>query len=228
MARRWRTVGVIAVFVDHYVDIAQLLHEMASAKSRGDAHEPLPVRAARWVDTVGSQLLGLDDDDAFVRAQERVVARLRDVLAAAVGVAESLDGRQWDETLALTLWLVDADGTHLVNRATTDRLHIDRATIEPVAIDEHAKWVAVRSYCRGLSLAESRDTYASRWHFIRGLPLVVEDDVHGRIPVGCVTVTSMKNRDDTMLNAMGDDLEARFNQTLVTNVLELLAQPFRT
>lgn len=34
--------------------------------------------------------------------------------------ARTADG---DETLTLTLWLTDRDGTHLINRATRDRLH---------------------------------------------------------------------------------------------------------
>lgn len=36
----------------------------------------------------------------------------------------------------------------------------------------------------------------------------------------------MNGRDETMLNAMDDIVEARFNQALSTNVLALLNQPF--
>ena len=65
----------------------------------------------------------------------------------------------------------------------------------------------------GLPLAETRDIYASRWHFIRGgTPLVIDTDRHGRIPLGCLTTASMKGRDETMLNAMDDVVEASFNQ----------------
>jgi hypothetical protein len=43
---RWSTVGVTAVFVDHYVDVAQVLYEMARAKQLGsNAYVPLPDRA---------------------------------------------------------------------------------------------------------------------------------------------------------------------------------------
>ncbi|WP_158276588.1 SIR2 family protein [Paraconexibacter algicola] len=224
---RWGAVGVTVVFVDHYVEVAQALSEMARAKRLGESYVPLPDRAATWVTTVNDRLLGLAADETFQRAQSQIVTRLREALQAAVAAAERLEQRQWDETLALTLWLVDEPGEHLINRATTDRLHIDRATIEPVHIDEYARWVAVRAYCRGKILAESRETYASRWHFIRGLPLVIDDDEFGRIPVGCVTVTSMKRRDETMLNAIDDAVEAGFNRALRTAIYELLAQPFR-
>lgn len=224
---RWEKVGVKAVFVDHYVDVAQLLHEMAAAKTTGGDCTALPERARAWVDGVADRLLGLGEDRAFFRGQEVCNEQLRAALAAAVRAAEELESRSWDETLALTLWLIDEDGSHLVNRATTDRLHVDRSTIEPVEIDEYARWVAVRSYCRGQSLAERREIYASRWRFIRGTPLVVENERFGRIPVGCLTTSSMSEPQKTMLNEMEDVVEARFNHALTSSVLALLDQPFR-
>lgn len=224
---RWAAVGVTAVFVDHYVDVAQLLYEMSRAKLLDDTYVPLPDRARDWVEEVQTQILGIGDDQAFVRGQAALGTQLRSALAAAVGAAQELEGRAWDEKLALTLWLIDADATHLVNRVTTDRLHLDQETVEPVDINEHARWVAVRSYCRGLPLAETREIYASRWHFIRGTPLVIDTERHGRIPVGCLTTASMKRGTETMLDAMDDVVEARFNQALTTSVLALLNQPFR-
>ena len=224
---RWATVGVTAVFVDHYVDVAQLLYEMARAKQLDNTYVSLPERAREWAQAIDTRILGIGDDQTFVRGQELLVAQLRSALQTAVATAEQLEGRPWSEKLALTMWLIDADATHLINRVTTDRLHLDQGTIEPVEINEHARWVAVRSYCRGLPLAEARDIYASRWRFIRGTPLVIDTQRHGRIPVGCPTTASMNGRDDTMLNAMDDVVEARFNQALTTNVLALLNQPFR-
>lgn len=224
---RWSAVGVTAVFVDHYVDVAQALYEVARAKQMGASYVPLPDRARDWVETVQTKLLGVGDDAAFVHGQKIVGAQLRLALSSAIAAAEELEGRRWDEKLALTMWLIDADARHLVNRVTTDRLHLDQGTVEPVAISEYARWVAVRSYCRGLPLAEIRDVYASRWHFIRGTPIVIDTERHGRIPVGCLTTASMKERGQTLLNTMDDIVEARFNQTLSTNVLALLNQPFR-
>jgi hypothetical protein len=224
---RWETVGVTAVFVDHYVDVAQLLYEMAAAKAQAEHYAPLPDRAQDWVECVNSRLLGLDGDADFVKGQEICVEQLRAALGSAVSAAEEVEGRSWNEKLALTMWLIDEDGSQLTNRSTTDRLHLDRGTVEPVSINEHARWVAVRSYCRGQPLAEARDIYASRWRFIRGTPLIVESERHGRIPVGCLTTSSMEGREETMLNAMDDVVEARFNQALSESALALLDQPFR-
>lgn len=223
---RWETLGVVPVFVDHYVDVAQLLYEVGRAKALGGDYRPLPDRADDWVTTVRGELLGAGDDQRFVRGQEYIGAGLRSALALAVRTAERLEGTTWEEKLALSMWLVDAAGEQLTNWVTTDRVHLDRATVEPVPVDEHARWLAVRSFCRGTPLAEARDIYASRWHFIRGTPLVVESDRHGRIPVGCLTTASMERRQNSMLNAMDDVVEARFNQTLSDNVLALLGQPF--
>ena len=141
-----------------------------------------------------TQLLGIGDDDAFVRGQEVLGAQLRSALSSAIAAAEGLEGQRWDEKLAVTMWLIDTDATHLINRVRTDCLHLRQGTVEPVEINEHARRVAVRSYCRGLPLAEARDVYASRWRFVRGTPLVIDTERHGRIPVGCLTTASMKDR----------------------------------
>jgi hypothetical protein len=55
----------------------------------------------------------------------------------------------------------------------------------------------------------------------------VDCEPHGRIPVGCLTTASMNSRGETLLNAMNDVVQARFNQALATNVLSLLDQPFQ-
>lgn len=144
---RWAAVGVTAVFVDHYVDVAQLLYELARAKGLGSGYVPLPDRARDWVGGVESRILGVGDDEAFVRGQQILGTQLRSALASAIAAAEVLEGRRWEEKLALTMWLIDAHAAHLVNRVTTDRLHLDQGTVEPVAINEHARWVAVRSFC---------------------------------------------------------------------------------
>jgi hypothetical protein len=137
-----------------------------------------------------------------------------------------MGGDSWSETLQLALWLVDPSGTTLTNWVMTDRLHLQRQTIDPVKIDEYARWVAVRSYCQGTPLAESRNVYASRWRFIRGTPLILYSERHGRIPIGCLTTASMKPRETTHLDLMRGEVLAAFNEALSDTVLTLLDQPF--
>ncbi len=223
---RWQALGVTPVFVDHFVDVAQVLHEIARRRQLGSGYVALPERARGWVDTVRRDILGAEEAERFSRTQRTLVNELQASLDAAVSAAETLGAGEWGEKLALSLWLVDADGEHLTNWATTDRIHLDPDTVEPVPISEHARWVAVRSYCHGTALGESRDVYASRWHFIKGMPLVVESDMHGRIPIGCLTVASRLGKHETALNTMEDIVEAGFNRALARSVLALLDQPF--
>jgi hypothetical protein len=171
LAKRWEALGVRAVFVEHYTDVAQVLAEIGRRRVLGSDYISLPTRAREWIGTVQMQILGWEDDGRFEESQRQVNQLLVNALARAVSEAQNLmGGTSWEETLQLALWLVDETGTKLTNWVMTDRLHLQRQTIEPVAVDEYAHWVAVRSYCLGTPLAESRDVYASRWRFIRGTP----------------------------------------------------------
>ena len=227
LSRRWEALGVKAVFVDHYTDVAQILAEMARCRELGDTdYVPLPERAAEWIETVERDIIGCDDAEHFRESQRVVNELLRGALKRAVEEAERLGGESWTETLQLALWLVDPSGKKLTNWVMTDRLHLDLDTIEPVAVDEYANWVAVRSFCAGTPLAESRDIYASRWKFIRATPLTLHDATFGRIPIGCLTTASLSRRDDTQLHAMRGEVVAAFNDTLDETVLALLEEPF--
>jgi hypothetical protein len=151
---------------------------------------------------------------------------LRTTLDRALQQAEQLSGTPWNEVLQLALWLVDGTGERLTNWVMTDRLHWERQTVEPVTIDEYSSWVAVRSFCAGTPLAQARDIYASRWRFVRGTPLVLENAVHGRIPLGCLTTASLSPRHATQLDAMPDEVLTAFNDTLTDAVVTLLNLPF--
>ena len=230
LAKRWDALGVNAVFVDHYTDVAQVLAEIALRRSSGaDQYVPLPERARHWIHAVEDEIIGWRADEQFIESQTQINGLLVAALARAVDEARKLmGGRRWKETLQLALWLVDETGTKLTNWVMTDRLHLDRATIEPIPIDEYSRWVAVRSYCLGTPLAEARDVYASRWKFIRGTPLILSSESHGRIPVGCLTTASLSRHEETKLDRMRGEVLAAFNAALTDTVFTLLDQPFET
>lgn len=223
---RWEAVGVTPVFLNHYVDVAQALYEIGRRRSLGDDYQSLPERTADWIGTVEQAVLGWHDDAAFERGQRVVNQLLASALSQAVATAGKLEGTDWTEVLQLALWLVDAHGERVTIWVTTDRVHVDRRTVEPIEIDDHSRWLAVRSYCLGAPLAESRSVYASRWSFVRGTPLVLESPRHGRLPVGCLTTASLEGRDTTRLGKMEGDVERAFNAALSDAVLTLLDQPF--
>jgi hypothetical protein len=216
LVARWRASNLEIVFVDYYAEIASALSEIARAKREGALYTPLPDRLSVWHALLAERLLL--PPDAFDDAQELVHGAMRILLESAIGELEDVSGETVDEVLAATLWLVDAAGNSLTNWSTTDRVHRDPATIDPVPIDEHSNWVAVRSFCRGTPLGEPRDNYASRWHFIRGLPIVTTDG----IPAGAVTISSMCGEDQTVLSTMSPTVEAAFDRTIHQIALDIL------
>jgi hypothetical protein len=222
LAARWRSSNLEITFVDHYAEIALALAEIARAKRDGTDYRPLPSRLADWHDRVEEALLLPPGDGAFRGAQDLLHGAMRIALEVAVDTVRSLDYDPGDEVLGATLWLVARDGDSLTSWAMTDRVHRDPATLEPVPITEHSHWVGVRAFCRGAALGEPRDVYASRWRYIRGLPLVNRDG----LPVGVLTVASMRTEAETMLDRMPDHIEAAFDEALRQVALDILDLAF--
>jgi hypothetical protein len=223
---RWTALGVTPVFVDHYVDVAQVLYEIARRRKKGDRYVGLAERAASWVGAVERDVLKFDTDATFETAERELRRRVQELLDKAVRVAERLERRRFDETLACSVWLADDAGERLTTWVTSDRIHVQCATVERVPISEHSNWAAVRAFCQGTPLAEPRDVYLSRWRFVLAIPLVVDDADHGRIPVGAFTVSSKTPRPESRLFKMEPDVRKRFTGTLEKGLLALLRQPF--
>ena len=215
---RWRASNLEIVFVDHYAEIAWALAEVARAKREGSAYVRLPDRLAAWHARISDAVLLPAGEGAFAAAQDWLHDSLRLTLQAAVDTVDSLGYDTEGDVLGATLWLVDANGGTLTSWAMTDRVHRDPATIEPVTISEHASWVGVRAFCRGAALGEPRDIYASRWRYIRGLPLTTAEG----LPVGVLTVASMRTEEQTMLAGMPDPVEAAFDEALRDLALAIL------
>ena len=221
LAARWQSTNVAIVFVDYYAEIAQVLGEIALAKRAGTGYAPLPERLTTWRRAVGDVLFP-EDPVRFAEAQDLLQGALREALEAAVATVGDLGYDTGGEVLAATLWVVDETGSTLTGWASTDRAHRDPATIDPVPVTEHSRWLAVRAFCRGAALGEPRDIYASRWKYIRALPLVSE----ARIPIGTLTITSMRPAGETMLDSMPDSVEAAFDDALRQSALDILEFAF--
>lgn len=224
---RYARVNVDVVFVDHFADVAQLLHEIALRSEQAGGYRPLGERMREWIARVEDRVMMSTDQESFLNSQGVLNEALRTTLARAVETAEEVTGRAWGETLQLALWLVDESGHRLTNWAVTDRLHWDPRTVTPVPVDSRSRWVAVQALCRGASFGAELKTYASRWRYVLGLPLTVETSGHGLLPVGCVTVASMEGRERTILHELEDDVEAEFNRTVAESVLGLLGEAFK-
>jgi hypothetical protein len=71
----------------------------------------------------------------------------------------------------------------------------DRAYQEPEAVIGNplhfrSRWVAALAIANGVAVEEDPRVYASRWRFVRAIPVIVEPDGERSI-VGAVTLTSM-------------------------------------
>jgi len=223
-AQRWRRCGVDAVFVDHFADIAQILHEIGLRHENPSEYRSLFERANAWISEIETSVIGVERDSDFEIGQRFLSDRLRALLERGIREAESFGADFSNEAIAASLWLATRDGTQLMSWATTDRLHRDRSTMEAVPIRAGSNWIAVEAFCRGTRFEEDRDVYASRWRYIRGLPLTPTIPGAGLLPVGCLTVTSTLPGAETMLEAMDDGVKAAFHNILVEGMLGFLSE----
>lgn len=223
--RRWARCGVACVFVDHYADAAQLLYEVGLCRGVSDRYEAVGHRVSRAIRRIENQIFRAADSQAdFARRQIHLSELLRGVLESLLETAglDSLD----DERLAVALWLLSADGKSLTGWAHSDRAHQDPRTVSPVPLDAASDWVAVRAVCQGTRVDRDRDNYASRWRFVRALPIVLE--APSRLPIGCVTLSSTRPGSQSVLNRLPAGTRAAFHDALQTVVAELFGLALTT
>lgn len=221
-AKRWKRCGVEAIFVDHFADAAQLLYEIRHRRESGEAYEPIGNRARRLLELSekglavnGGQSTFADRQSAFSGGLRMMLEELLDRIVEA-GLVERPRG----ESLGAALWLFTLDGKGLVGWAHSDRAHQDPSTVAPVPIEGDSNWVAVRAVCRGVRVELDRDNYASRWRFVRALPLVLPEP--SRVPIGCLTLSSTRPAADSVLTKMPEGVRAAFHQTLTRTGISLV------
>jgi hypothetical protein len=224
-ARRWQRCGVDAIFVDHFADVAQILHEIGLRHEDPTAYTSLFDRASTWIKEIESSVIGVERDIDFELGQRFLSDRLRALLDRGIREAERFGADFSNEAVAASLWLATRDGTGLMSWATTDRLHRDRSTMEAVPIQAGSRWISVEAFCRGTRFEEDRDVYVSRWRYVRGLPLTPTIPGSGLLPVGCLTITSTLPGAQTMLEVMDDGVKAAFHGILVEGMLRFLSEP---
>ncbi|HEX6780876.1 MAG TPA: SIR2 family protein [Solirubrobacterales bacterium] len=219
--RRWGRCGVQAIFVDHFADAAQFLYEVGYRKKVGPADYLSVTERAREVIGCFERGLAVSDQSKFAERQVALSSGLRDLLKDVVLYTLSLAGLEVEETLALTVWVLDEDGTGLVGWAHSDRAHQDPSTVTPVPLGAASNWVSVRTLCQGTIMEFDRDTYASRWHFVRGLPLVMAEPT--RLPLGALTISSDRPGETSVLTRLPEGIEAALHSALQSVAMRLVA-----
>lgn len=227
ISKRWLRCGVEPAFVDHYADAAQLLHEIGHRRRSAQRYEPLPTRARRTLELVERILFATDgSDDRFAERQIVLSRWLRSHLYTLLTTALDGESPPADERLALALWLLSPDGTTVTGWVHSDRAHQDPATIEAVPIVAGSEWVAVRTICQGVRVELDRESAVSRWHFVRGLPLILEQP--SRIPIGCLTISSTKRGAASVLNTLDAGKKAELHRGLTTAIVDTIQQLLRS
>lgn len=222
-AARWRHCGVQAIFVDHFADAAQLLYEIGHCRQVGTgAYRPVGARAGELIADFEAAL-AVTDQAEFARGQVVLSEGLRGLLGEFTTAALPTADQRRKESLGLALWVLSPDGRRLTAWAHSDRAHQDPSTIAPVSVEQASNWVSVRTVCQGTMVEFDRDDFASRWRFVRGLPLVLEDPT--RIPIGALTLSSTVPSKSSALKvtrSLPEDDLAALNESLETAAVKLV------
>lgn len=197
--RRWSALGVGALFADNYADVAQFAYELASLRTLestsmlGDRFQSWFNRASRTVLATGPRIYPRNQV-AYADALSNLLAGLRS------------DLRLGDERLSLGVCaLFPPDGAEPherpINWVTSDRTMTTAETLEFLRLTPDSNWTGVKAICAGVTRAEPKDVYASRWRYIWAEPIFTGHPA--RIPVGAVMLSTMASEDETGLPAPG-------------------------
>lgn len=202
---RWTQAGVHQIWVDHYVQTAQLLYELeyCLALDGGEAggYRYYVDRMKEWESAIDTGLLQTDDRDEFVATQdatqqvlEKSVDFIREVLD------DDLGGVPDDERFGVHLWVRRFSKRALSLWCSSDRAWRDPSTLSDVPIDSTAQWIAVQAFCQGTPVESEIRTpgAATRWGFVRGIPIFLDDATWGRLPVGVATLASTRGADSSL------------------------------
>lgn len=188
-AARWRRYGVTPVWANYYGEVAQIIHEIGLRVDGGTPTE-FAARARQRLQR-GAVRLSPADPATFPQAQTEASAWLRGRLEGIRAICASARPRisLASHQVALGLWAVDHETGTIMNWASSDRAYQEPDAIVPNPLHVNSRWVSAAAIANGVSVEQDPMVYASRWRFIRGIPIVVEGDGERSI-VGALTLTS--------------------------------------
>ncbi len=186
---RWARYNVTPVWANYYGEVAQFVHEVG-LRCTGDTPVDFLARARERLST-GELRLAPASPAEFADAQRDASlwlrGRLDDVRQICLASDPPVDVA--DHHLGLGLWAVDHDQGRILNWVSSDRAYQDPTAIVGNALHVDSRWVAAAAVANGVSVERDPMVYASRWRFVRAIPVVVEPDGE-RSTVGAVTLTS--------------------------------------
>jgi hypothetical protein len=220
-ARRWAAAGVDVVFTDFFGELGQVLHEAALVRAGGTL-APFATRAQER-HAAATRLITPAGARRFPDAQRAAASWLQDVVDGVRAIVTAAGGDLGGEQLAIGLWVADHPRGEVLLAATSDRAMTDRASLQPIPMAYVSSWTAVEAITRGVIVESHPEVYATRWRYVRGLPLVADDGQAGRIAVGAVTLTSTSPSADSALSRLPPKAQSDIDQLLVDETIEAFA-----
>lgn len=186
---RWSRYGVTPVWANYYGEVAQIIHEIGLS-SNGNTPTDFAERARERL-AAGAARLSPPHPDLFPDAQADASRWLRSRLDGVREICASATPPIPLESyhLGLGLWAVDHDTGTIMNWASSDRAYQEPDAVIPNPLYVHSRWVSAAAIANGVSVEQDPMVYASRWRFIRGIPIVV-DGAGERSIAGVLTLTS--------------------------------------
>lgn len=193
---RWRLAGVRPVWSNYFGEVAQFVHEVGLRIEEPQISNFAQRASARR--STGMRNLLPEDSKAFVESQEDLSQWLMDEVEEVRAIAKIVDVDLASEDLGLGLWVADHARGIAELWGTSEQIWLDRNAIEERPIHVGTRWVGVRAIIQGIAVEEDPAVYTTRWRFIRGIPIVVENP--DRTAVGALTLTSATPLDECALS----------------------------
>jgi NAD-dependent SIR2 family protein deacetylase len=218
---RWKDMGVTALYADFYSQSAQFLWEVVQHKKLGKSYETYGTRIDRWAKQVRETILQLDDPSTFAARQDELQQQSRAWLDSIVQLIEESVNIGQDERLAIHLWVRLPRERALVMAVCSDRAWRDPRVLPPRKIALPSDWAAINAFCRGIPVVWSADRPA-KWNYVRAIPVHLESESWGRLPVGVVSLASTKPRDSSVLGGLRPEVLDSISVYLENNAADLL------
>lgn len=210
--------GVDAYWADFYGELAQVVHEARRRRAPGRSPDAFLTRAAR-VSGRGKRRC-LPHSTSF-RARQRALSELLSALLEIVhSVARSAGVDLADEHLGLALWGVDHELREASLWASSDRLYRGTDDVVSLPFELASRWAAVEATTQCNTVEIDPRVYASRWRFIRGVPLVWDGNTE-RIVVGAATLTSTTPAEESRLASLPGAHKLEIDRYISTRLIEL-------
>jgi hypothetical protein len=202
--QRWRDLGIEPLRPDFYVQSAQFVHELARARAQRRAYVPYGDRLRRWQREMTSGLMQRRSLGAFRESQESLHEIMLGSLEAIEEWLERRSRRPFKELLGLHLWARRPTERGFILLGSSDRIWRVPKAVQSVPIAIPSIWVCVEAFCRGRPMIKFIDhELASRWKTVLGIPIYLDSEPWGHLPVGVVTLASDKPRGQTALGRLG-------------------------